>query len=89
MLLILLKHVDLVSFKKKINAYLLKLNLKIFLYINIRGGIKKKGCQKNEYREIYQVCDNRRWGSRKNLYAHFLHQQYLSNRMLFFFFPFF
>lgn len=43
MLLILLKHVGLVSFKKKINADKLEFNLKIFFYTHThtRGGRKK------------------------------------------------
>lgn len=28
--------------------------------------------------KVYKVCDRRRWCRRKNLHAHFLHQQYFS-----------
>lgn len=42
---------------------------------------------KYDYCKIYQMCDRRRRSSRKNLSAHIIHQQYISNCM--FLFPFY
>lgn len=44
--------------------------------------IRSRIGNKNDYCKIYQMCDSWRWSSRKDLYAHFIHQQYVPNCML-------